>query len=123
MSRQNLDAEPLGLPPQAAGELFACHTVWKAREIVEPLGYARLASDATPFDHERVDALTSGVEPGGESRRSAPDDDQVVEASRRRRLESETGRQLRVRRFDECGTVAEDDHRYHTLAVVDPLDE
>ena len=70
-----------GLRDEALGEVSAADALRESRVVVDALGDARLAAQPAALDHDGVDALARRVDRGGEARRSAADDRQVVAAT------------------------------------------
>ena len=86
---QNLDAEALGLGDGAAGQVRAAEAVGEAQIVLDARRRARLAAGGLALDHHGVQALGRPVDGGGQPRRAAADDDQVVERLLGARLEAD----------------------------------
>ena len=71
-------AVTLSLAGHALSQFVPRHPVREAGVVVETLGHASLAAEGRLLDDEYRKILARRVDGGGDSRRTAPDDDQVV---------------------------------------------
>src|SRR5436190_1448681 len=78
--RDHLDVEALRLLHEPLAEIAAGESRGKARVIVEPLSERGLAAERGSLEHERRHAFARRVERRRESRGTAADHDEVVEA-------------------------------------------
>ena len=79
-ARRKLRPEGLGLLAHGLGELGAAG-VGHARVVHHLLGDGDLAAEVLLLHHQHPVPGPGQVEPGGEARRAAPDDDDVVESA------------------------------------------
>jgi hypothetical protein len=63
----------------AAGQVGAADAVWEPWVVLDACARASLTARRHAFQHDRAQALGSGMHRGGESGGARPDDDDVVE--------------------------------------------
>ena len=111
-----LGAELLRLLPCPLGELAARHPVRKAQVILDPRALARLAAGRSAFDQHRPQPLRCAVHRGGQPRRAAADDDQVVELLRRCGGQAQLAGKLGVGGLDQrLAAFRHDDRQPHAV--------
>src|ERR1039457_4886590 len=92
------------------------------RVVVDPLGNASLTAQPAALDHDGVDALTCGIDCGGEPGGAATDDREVVAPALGLEREPELARQLLVGRLDEHVGPVKDDRRNRAASLLQLLD-
>ena len=119
---EKFDLVATGLGDEALGEVRSADALREPRVVVDALGDARLAAEPAALDHHGVDAFSRRVDGGGETRRAAADDRQVVAAALGLEGEPELVRELLIGRIDEHVGRVEDDRRNRAPALLQLLD-
>jgi len=109
---EHLGAELRRLPPRAVGELGAGHAVREAQVVLDARALPGLAAGGLALDEHGAQALRRAVHRGAEARRTAADDDEVVEVAHRIGGEPDRRGDLGFGRVAQGGAVGRDDQRH-----------
>ena len=111
LRRQHLGAEARRLGQRAARQVGAAQPGRESQVVLDSRRRAGLAPGRLALDEQGREPLRGAVDGGGQTRRPASGDHQVVVRQRRVRPQPDPLGDLRVRRPDEVAAVGEDDER------------
>jgi hypothetical protein len=112
------DAKTFRLLAQPPRKLAAGDTLRKTGHVVELFGRCGLSTKGGPLDHRRVDALARRIQRGCQTGRSATDNNEREVFAFDTCLQAQFRGQFGIARLDQNRTIAKDNRRDDSFAVV-----